>query len=149
MRTVDEAGQPIDALTLSTTADAIASTGSAWKGGAFGIASVQQGTDSKVGQAGWITVPWPNPVVAGVWGESDVGRDGGSILRNYLDPLCNCNGSKMRPRFTRHELGHAFGFFHTGEASDLMSGLSCPDCQPDPPLNPPGYVSIVSTDDDD
>jgi hypothetical protein len=29
------------------------------------------------------------------------------------------------------------------------AGDPCPDCQPDPPLGPPGYISIVSTDDEE
>jgi hypothetical protein len=132
VRTVDEAGQAIDATTFATVIDAVWSVGSSWSGGSFGIADVPRGTEDHAGQSGWLTVKWVNPVQAGFCGRSDIGRDGGVIELNYLFGAgCSCNGSKIRPATVRHEIGHAFGFWHTGNASDLMSGLGT-SCEQQP-----------------
>lgn len=122
VRTVDDAGAAIDPTTIRTTIDAVWSVGTSWTGGAFGIVDVPSGTEDHTGQAGWLTVTWlhtPDPAYCGL---SDVGRDGGAIVLSR-NPSCACGASAMQPSTVRHELGHAFGFYHTGDAGDLMSGL--------------------------
>lgn len=123
VRTIDDAGQPIDARTLQSTIDAVWSVGSSWTGGAFGIQDVPRGTDDHTGQSGWLTVKWLGTNAGAFCGRSDIGRDGGMIELNYLFGAgCSCNGSAIRPGTVRHELGHAFGYYHTGNAADLMGG---------------------------
>jgi len=124
VRTVDDTGQPIDAVTLRTTIDAVWSIGSMWTGGAFGIADVPRGTEDHAGEAGWLTIRWTNLSADNHCGLADIGQDGGVIQLSRETIGCGCNGSKMRPRTVRHELGHAFGFWHTGDVNDLMVGAS-------------------------
>jgi hypothetical protein len=132
IRTVDEAGVPIDAVTLNTTSAAIQDTAAIWSGGSFGVAGVTLGTETREGQSGWITVKWPAVVPADNFcGRAPVGQDGGYIELDYKTPGCSCNGSQIRPRTVRHELGHALGYWHTDSAADLMfhTGSTC-DQQP-------------------
>jgi hypothetical protein len=135
LKTVDEAGQPIDAVTLDTAARAFLGVAGIWSGDHFGLAGIERGTGTRQGVTGYITVKWLNPPATDICGRSNVAVDGGSIELNYLfQPVpgvsgsCGCNGSRIRPRSVRHELGHALGYWHTGDAIDLMSGLSDPRC---------------------
>lgn len=121
IRTVDEAGIPIDALTLQTVEDAVRVIAPTWGGGVITVAGIERGTSTHEGQAGWITVKWPNPSAGVLCGRSPVGEDGGAIELNYLyGGTCACNGSKIRPRTVYHELGHAFGYWHTDSDADIM-----------------------------
>ena len=74
---------------------------------------------------------WPTSV-PDFCGRSQVGVDGGWIELNYKVGFCGCNGSAMRPRTARHELGHALGYWHTSDPTDLMSGLSVQGCDQQP-----------------
>lgn len=135
LKTVDEAGNPIDATTLQTVEDALQSVAGIWGGGQFGLAGVQRGTGTMEGAHGWYTVKWPNPSAGNFCGLTEVATDGGWIALNYLNPAgCGCNGSRMRTRTARHELGHAFGYWHTDSDSDLMrNGVNgCAEAMPSP-----------------
>lgn len=122
LRTVDEAGAPIDAVTLDTVQNAMIEIAGVWTNHRFGLEGALRGTDSREGVSGWITVKWPATVTAAC-GVSDVGKDGGTIELSYKTPGCSCNGSAIRPRTARHELGHALGYWHTDNTTDLMSNL--------------------------
>jgi len=128
LRTIDEAGTPVDARTLETTARTLVDTAGMWTGGRFGLASLERGTDTRAGAAGWITVRWS--LETAFCGSADVARSGGVIDLNYkAGGGCRCAGvSEIRPRTVRHELGHAFGFWHTDSTTDLMSGTGVAGC---------------------
>lgn len=134
LKTVDEAGNLIDLATLNTVQSAMRDVAAIWGGGQFGFAGVEQGTSTREGQRGWITAKWPNPSAGAFCGRSSIAVDGGAIELNYLrqDVTCGCGASRMRPRTAKHELGHAFGYYHTDSDGDLMrNGVSgCVDNQP-------------------
>lgn len=127
IRTVDDAGQPIDAATLATARSSLIATVGTWTGGRFSFSTIDQGDAQGFEYS--ISVRWLNPVVPGICGRA------GSVARiielNYLEPACACNGSRMRPRAVKHELGHALGFFHTDAPSDLMY-IQLLTCDQDP-----------------
>lgn len=131
LKTVDEAGAPIDTLTLDTVQNAMIDVAPRFTAGRFGLEGVLRGTDTREGQSGWITVKWPATVTT-TCGLSDIARDGGTIELSYKTPGCSCNGSAIRPRTARHELGHALGYWHTDNAGDLMSNPTTKPCDQQP-----------------
>lgn len=130
LRTVDEAGAAIDAVTLETVATAMTETATQWSAGRFAL-TIERGTASREGQTGWITVTWPATAQT-YCGLSDVAKDGGTIALAYKTTGCDCGGSAIRPRTARHELGHAMGFWHTDNAGDLMSNPTTKPCDQHP-----------------
>jgi hypothetical protein len=122
LKTVDEAGRPIDAETLRLTESALIDEAPAWTGGRFGLADVVRGTGTQEGSRDWVTVKWPNPAIEGnVCGQAQVALEGGWIELNYLNANCACDGSRIGPGIVRHELGHTMGFYHTDEPGDLLA----------------------------
>lgn len=128
LRTVDDAGAAIDSVTLETVAAAMINTASALTGGKFGLAGMERGTDSRAGLSGWITIRFPATLQQNACGFSDIAIDGGSITFSATRPDCGCKGSRIAPSIARHELGHALGYWHTDNASDLMSNVSAKSC---------------------
>jgi len=123
LKTVDERGKHISLVTQQMVTRALRDNPSDWTGGRFGIAGIELGTGTREGVSGWITIKWPNPAGDDYCGRAQVGVDGGWIELNYYLPACWCGGTRNRPLTVKHELGHALGFWHTGDRQDLMAGL--------------------------
>jgi hypothetical protein len=122
LRTEDEAGSPIDQATLAATERTLVDTARVWSGGSFGVIDVERGTSTKEQIPGWITVKWSSAVTPDRCGRSTVGVDGGFIELN-ASGACSCGmASAVYPRLVRHELGHAMGYYHTDQVSDVMYG---------------------------
>jgi hypothetical protein len=123
IRTVDESGSPIDAVTLQTVESAMVGIAPSLTGGKFGV-SVERGTEQRDGVSGWITVRWMTTTQGPACAQSDVAKDGGDIEFDYKVANCSCSGSALKPRTAQHELGHALGYQHTDSADDLMSNVA-------------------------
>lgn len=127
--TVDDAGAPIDAVTLDTVTAAMVAAAPMLTSGRFSIATVDRGTDTRqVGLRGVISVSWLSAPPPAICGQTRIAGETALVEMNYKNTTCSCTGSAIRPRTARHELGHALGYYHTDSAGDLMAGLQVAGC---------------------
>jgi hypothetical protein len=127
IRTVDDTGRAILPEVLQQVV-AIATSGvPQYTRGRFSVAGVEQGTETRRGVPGWITIEWTRNA-SEFCGSAHVGLEGGGITLTYDQPGCSCGSQKIRPRTVKHELGHAMGLWHTGQSADLMSGVGVSEC---------------------
>jgi hypothetical protein len=117
LRTIDDAGRAVDPGTLAQTASALIDTAGQLTG-VFGLAGLEQGTETRQGHPGWITVRWA--AEAGPF--CGVGHYAGDLITLYPRTAgCRCDGGPAVALGTvRHELGHVLGFYHTDNRADLM-----------------------------
>ena len=127
IRTVDDTGRAILPEVLQQVASIASSVVPQYTGGRFGVAAIEQGTETRQGQPGWITIDWTRDATE-FCGRAHVGLEGGMVTLTYDQPGCSCGSQKIRPRTVKHELGHSLGLWHTGQAVDLMSGFGISEC---------------------
>lgn len=129
LRTVDDAGKAIDAFTLNETAAALINVAGSLTG-AFGLAGLEQGTSTKEGQPGWVTVRWSDKPSQ----YCGFGYYAGDLMILYPQTAgCRCSGGpQVRLKTIKHELGHVLGFYHTDSPDDLMYTGSQSTCDKNP-----------------
>jgi hypothetical protein len=127
LRTVDDTGREILAEVLQQVVSIVMGAIPQYTNGRFGVAGIEQGTETRKGQAGWITVEWTRDATE-FCGWAHVGQEGGAITLTYDQPGCSCGSQKIRPRTVKHEIGHALGLWHTGQSADLMAGIGVAEC---------------------
>lgn len=121
LRTVDETGATIDSAFLDSVQATITATAPLWSAGHLSIASVERGPDTRIGNPRYLTVrTFHQTLPSHACGTGSLSpTEGGKIDLLPNEPGCLC-GTAMGPSIVRHELGHAFGYFHTDTSTDLM-----------------------------
>lgn len=126
VQTVDTANRAIDPGTIDATIATIRTAVSEWTGGVFGNIVVERGTESRLGQDGWVTVIWDG-AASEFCGTALIG--GGEIHFAPRTNGCRCAGAPgVTASTVRHEVGHMLGFWHTPAVTDVMyrsAGFSC------------------------
>lgn len=127
VRTIDDSGRAILPEVLQQVATIANSVIPLYSRGRFGVAGIEFGTETRVNQAGWITVDWTRDA-SQFCGRAHVGQEGGVVTLTYDQPGCSCGSQKIRARTVKHEFGHSMGLWHTGQSVDLMSGFGVSEC---------------------
>jgi len=154
IQTLDFAGHAIDPQAIVLARSAITDTIGAFTGGQLGVAAFEQGTASRAGQPGWLTVIWGGET-SELCGSATVGFEGGTIEIDTLTPGCRCAGLAIDPAVVRHELGHSMGMWHTDRREDLMYPQRSGSCGFVPSAREREYAAYVyarpvgNTDPDD
>ena len=76
IRTVDDTGRAILPEVLQQVVSIASSVVPLYTAGRFGVAGIEQGTETRQGQAGWITVLWTRDATV-FCGQANVGLEGG------------------------------------------------------------------------
>jgi len=142
LNTEDDRGAAIGAATLTTVIDAFVAVAGMWSGQRFGLAGVERGIGSKEYQSGWLTVKFSADTTGRLCGTSNTGQDGG-VITFYYRQRCGCGASAISPAVAKHELGHAFGYFHTSNRDDVMTGNSLTQCDMTPSAQEQFHAQIA------
>ena len=127
IRTIDEGGRAIDSSTLRIVVESLSGgIVEAFSGGRFNLLGIEQGTETRVGMPGWITVRWPTSLPEGRCGQASVGGDWIELV-DLPSRCASRTGGGTYPRLVKHELGHAMGFWHTDDRNDVMFNASTND----------------------
>lgn len=127
LQTMDDTGRAILPEVLQQVVSIVSSIVPQYTHGRFGVAGFEQGTETREGLPGWITITWTREATE-FCGRATVGAEGGVVELTYDQPGCSCGSQKIRHRTVKHEFGHAMGLWHSGHSADLMSGIGVSEC---------------------
>jgi hypothetical protein len=127
VKTVDQAGRPIEPEVLKVVLDAIGRAVPAWTGGKMSAVAIESGVEDRPQATGWINVEIRrDPNERRTCGLSYVGANPGLITLN--DDVCSCGSIKIPGAVVLHEVGHALGYFHVADRKSIMFPFAAGDC---------------------
>jgi len=118
VRTVDEAGKPIEPEVLALVIATIPRAVQAFTSGRFTAAQIEQGSDARPWTTGWINVIFRRDPKSERCGQAYVGANPGEMT--LWDDRCSCGSVKVPSDLVMHEMGHAMGFWHVADRRSVM-----------------------------
>ena len=128
LRTLDQAGRPVEPEVLSLTIETIRKAVPAYTANTYTAAAIETGTEVRPAAAGWINVDFKREFNDDTpCGRAFVGENPGTIT--LYEDQCSCGSIKVPPSVTTHEVGHAMGFFHVSDRNSVMYPYDRGDCR--------------------
>lgn len=129
IKTVDQAGRPIEPEVLAVIRDALFRATPAFTGGRLATAAVESGPEGRAEADGWLNIDiLRDPNERRRCGFAYVGANPGTIT--LFNDLCSCGSVKIPGAVVMHEVGHALGFFHVPDARSVMYPFAPGNCPP-------------------
>lgn len=129
LKTVDQAGKPIEPEVLAVVSDALLRAVPAYTAGTFSAAALESGVEVRAAADGWINVNIVrDPNQQDTCATAFVGANPGTIT--LFSDACSCGSRKIPGGIVMHEVGHTLGFFHVSDRNSVMYPFAPGNCPP-------------------